>query len=407
MRLHRSGVGVELTALIALVSCVEAGEDKPSGPSLACAGSQSSTWQKPISSRRGSVARYPGGGLAALSGESASSLTKLDDFGVSVWTATVEGSAASVSVVPGGDTLAMTLVPGTESVDPEVRSGGRPRLQANVTRWDADGKRLWQSAILDGAGDLIGSFISAGLDGDVVVGGTFVPDLPPSAFPNPPFIEGGFVARLSPSGQMLWERHFLDPGAVRGFVQDLGGRTGVTFALQEEAVIDDLMLKPKGISRSGFLVWFDSTGRAVEAFDITEDPEQGFSAVVRDDEGRFYVTGYVAHDGPSYTSEFFVSAFDATGGRLWARRFNPGRQADDSRLAIDECGDVLLVGNGLDTSPGILAARIASNGEEKAQLVLPVAVADYLGAVAPAPGGIFFMGSRDNQQTSVIARLAL
>jgi len=68
---------------------------------------------------------------------------------------------------------------------------------------------------------------------------------------------------------------------------------------------------------------------------------------------------------------------------------------------------VLLVGNGLDTAPGILAARIASNGEEKAQLVLPVAVADYLGAVAPAPGGLFFMGSRDNQQTSVIARLAL
>jgi|GEM_PF-5442964 len=302
----------------------------------------------------------------------------------------------------------MVNIVGTDPVDPQVRWDGQPRTQGTVTRWDARGNMLWQSTILDSAGDLRGSFVSAGVDGDVVIGGSFFPDMPPSAFPNPPFIEGGFLARLSSSGQKLWERHFVDPEAVRGFVQDLRGRTGVIFWLPQAAVVDGLVLQPKGLGMSGFLVWFDAAGRAAEAFDITEDPEQRFSGVVHDGQGRLYVTGYVGHDGSSYTSEFFVSAFGATGDRLWARRFNLGDQVDDSSLAVDECGDVLLVGNGrLGTDLGILAARMTRDGEVKAQRVVPLSVADYFAAVAPAPGGIFLTGSRDNQQTFSLARLGL
>jgi outer membrane protein assembly factor BamB len=344
-----------------------------------------------------------------LTGSGSSTLTKLNDLGASLWTATVDGNPGAVFVAPRGDTLAMANVAGTEPVDPQIRFGAQPRRQGNVTRWDARGKLLWLTTISDGAGDLSASFVSAGIDGDVVVAGSFRPDMPPSAFPNPPFIEGGFLARLSSSGQQLWERHFVNPGSVRGFVQDLRGRTGVIFWLQEAAVIDGLMLQPKGLGWSGFLVWFDAAGRAGEAFDVTEDPGQRFSAVVRDDEGRLYVTGFVGREalGSSYTSEFFVSAFGATGDRLWNKRFNLGDQVDDSNLAIDECGDVLLVGNSMGTSRGILAARMTRDGEVKAQTVVPVSLADYVGGVAPAPGGIFFTGARDNNQTLLLARLDL
>jgi hypothetical protein len=75
------------------------------------------------------------------------------------------------------------------------------------------------------------------------------------------------------------------------------------------------------------------------------------------------------------------------------------------------CGvllDVLLVGNGLvEPGRGILAARMSRNGEVKAQLVVPVSLADYVVGVAPAPGGIFFTGARDNNQTLLLARLGL
>jgi hypothetical protein len=402
VRLFRSGV--EVAALMALASCAGARNDGLSVPTRACAASQSSAWQQPISSLSSSIARDPAGGLVVLTGSGPSALTKLNDLGASLWSATVEGSPGAVFVVPSGDTVATANAAGTEPVDPQVRRGGQPRTQGNVTRWDARGMMLWRSTISDGAGDLFASFVSAGVDGDVVVGGSFKPDLPPSAFPNPPFIEGGFLARLSSSGQQLWERHFVDPGAVRGFVQDLRGRTGVIFWLQQAAVIDGVMLQPKGLGMSGFLVWFDAAGRAAEAFDVTEDPEQRFSGVVHDGEGRLYVTGFVAHDASSYTSEFFVSAFGPTGDRRWAHRFTLGDQVDDSSLAVDECGDVLLAGNG---RLGILAVRMTGDGDVKAQLVVPVSVADYFAGVAPAPGGIFLTGARDNNQTLRLARLGL
>ena len=346
--------------------------------------------------------------MVMLTGIDSSSLTRLDDLGESRWIATLDGNPGAVSMVPGGDTLAVANAAGPEPVDPQIRKDGQPRRQGTVTRWDAGGTMLWRSTVSDGSGDLIASFVSAGIDGDVVVGGSFMPDTPPSAFPNPPFIDGGFLARLSSSGELLWERHFVDPGAVRGFVQDLRGRTGVIFWLQQAAVIDSVMLQPKVLGYSGFLVWFDAAGRAAEAFDITEDPEQRFSGVVRDGQGRLYVTGFVAHDGVSYTSEFFVSAFGATGDRLWAHRFDLGSQVGDSSLAVDECGDVLLVGNGhVETGRGILAARMSHDGEVKAQIVVPVSLADYVAGVAPAPGGIFFTGARDNNQTLILARLGL
>jgi len=304
--------------------------------------------------------------------------------------------------------VALTNVAGTEPVSPDVRFGGQPRMQGKVTRWDARGTLIWECGVADSAGDLLGSFVSAGAEGDVVVGGSFAPDRPPSAFPNPPFIEGGFLARISSSGQQLWERHLVNPGAVRGFVQDLRGRIGVIFWLQEAAAVDDVMLIPKGLGRSGFLVWFDDVGRAEEAFDVTEDPDQRFSNVGRDDQGRLYVTGVVDHDGQTYTGELFVSAFSPTGDRLWARRFNPGRQVDDARLVVDECDDILLVGGGNpDPGRGSLATRMDRGGGVKAQLVVPVSLAGYVSGVAPAPGGLFLAGARDNNQTFTIARVGL
>jgi hypothetical protein len=406
MRLGRSGF--QVAALIALASCAGTGKEGLPASPPACAGNPSETWQQPISSLSAGIARDPEGGLVTSTGTDAPTLMKLDDSGAPRWTVPIDGSAGALSLVPGGDILAMANAAGTDAVDPEVRLGGRPRNQCNVTRWDAQGTMLWQSAIAEGTGDLLGRFVSADSAGDVVVAGSFVPDLPPSALPNPPFIAGGFLARLSSSGAKRWERLFVDPGAVRGFVQDLRGRTGIIFELGRATVIDGLMLQPQGPGLSGFVVWFDAEGRADEVFDVTEDPQQSFSGVVRDGEGHLYVTGTILHDVNLVTTEVFVSAFSATGDRLWTRRFSLGNQVDAPSLAVDECGDVLLLANGtVERGSGVLAARMTGDGEIKAQLVVPVSLTDYVASFAPAPGGIFMIGSRDNQQTRLLARLAL
>jgi hypothetical protein len=99
----------------------------------------------------------------------------------------------------------------------------------------------------------------------------------------------------------------VNPGSVRGFVQDLRGQTGLIFWLHQAAVIDGVSLQPTGYDLSGFLVWFDAAGHATEAFDITEASGPRYSGVVRDGQGRLYTTGNFVPDPAQSAIEFFVS----------------------------------------------------------------------------------------------------
>lgn len=388
--------------LIALANCGGPSADQVGSGQRACAAAPTATWQQPTGSLSSSLARDPAGGLFVLAGDTESTVTRLDDTGQTVWTATVEGNPGGIFTASGA-VLAATGIRGMEAVDPEVRVGGQPRSQARITRLDLRGQMIWTAAVADAVGDLFPSFVSTVADGDVVVGGRFVPDVPSSEFPNPPYVEGGFVARLSSTGQLLWERHLVNPGRVRGFVQDIHGRTGVILWLDQVAVIDDVRMQPKDPGYAGFLVWFDETGAAVGAYDVTEDPSQRFTGVARAADGHFYVTGFVTRDGPSYTSTFFITGFSSAGERLWTQRLSLGPQNEDGSVTVDECGDVLFVGNG----SGIIAARMTRDGEIKTQTVVPTSLADFVVNLAPAPGGIFFVGARDNQQTRIVARLGL
>ena len=400
--MRRRRTVVLAAALIALANCSGPSADQVGSAQRACAAAPTATWQQPTASVSRSLARDPTGGLFVLAGDAQSTLTRLDDAGQTLWIAPVDGSPGAIFAA-SGDVLAATGIRGMEAIDPQIRVGGQPRSQALITRLDVRGEMIWTAAVSDAVGDLFPSFVSTGADGDVVVGGRFLPDVPSSEYPNPPFVEGGFVARLSSTGRLLWERHFVNPGRVRGFVQDSHRRVGVIFWLDQAAAIDDVRMQPKDPGYAGFLVWFDETGAAVGAYDVTEDPSQRFTGVVRAADGRFYVTGFVIRDGPAYTSMFFITGFSSAGERLWTRRLSLGPQNDDGNVTVDECGDVLFIGNG----SGIIAARMTRDGEIKTQLVVPTSLADYVVNLAPAPGGIFLVGARDNHQTCIVARLGL
>jgi hypothetical protein len=141
---------------------------------------------------------------------------------------------------------------------------------------------------------------------------------------------------------------------------------------------------------------------------IDLEHEQRFDRVVFDKQGRFYVAGSVDHDGVQFTSELFVSAFETSGTHLWTQRFSLTDQNEGSRIAVDDCGDVLLVGNGLGTIAGFLAARVSRDGVVKARLTVPLTGGGVADDVAPAPGGVFVTGaSGESHQNGFLSPVAL
>jgi hypothetical protein len=373
----------------------------------ACAGAPPAPWLQPTAPFQTRLARDPRGGLVMLgNADPGATIGKVDDEGRLLWSAPIEGRSRAVAAAPGDGFLAATAVSGPPS-DPAVRYQGSPRQQANVTKVDGNGQLAWQTVVSDGAGDLMAEFVGVTPEGDVIVSGLFHPDFTPSDFPNPPSREGGFLAKISPDGQVRWERHF-EPGASRGFVIDASGRPAVIVWTSYALSIDDVMLEPTHDPWSGFLVSFDPEGRAVEARDVTVDGQQRFDRAVVDDQGRLYVAGFIGHDGGSYTSELVLNAFGASGPPLWDRRFSMNDQNEDARVAIDECGDVLLVGNGPGAGVGFLAVRLGRDGDVKARLTVSPAAGARVDEVAPAPGGIFVTGASDpNLQSGFVARAGL
>jgi hypothetical protein len=399
-----------LTAVLFALGCGDRSDLAVEVTEPACAGAAVTPWNQSTSRLAATrLTRDREGGLWVLTNAGAgSAVVQINDAGLSKWSIAVDGVPAALATASNGDVLAATTVKGPP-IDRAVRYEGTGRAQVKVTRVDISGQAIWGAIVGDGAGDLGNAFIGGTPDGGAVVSGVFTPDLSPSDFPNPPVREGGFVAKLSSSGDLLWERHFGDPDAgARGFMVDLNGRPGVILSTSSELTIDAVQFAPRLNTDSAPMVFFDTDGRAVQTFDVTESGDQRIDQVVIDGQGRLYVAGWVGHDGAVFTSELFVSAFDPSGTALWMQRFSLTNQNVDARVTVDECGDILLVGNVSGMSAGFLAARLSRDGVPKAQVTVPSSIGDRVDDVAAAPGGIFVTGAAGpNLQEGFLGRVGL
>jgi hypothetical protein len=384
----------------------------------ACATSAAQTWTQDLAApptgelevdHEGHILLIgPGQGQSAL-------LENLDEQGHVRW-ATASGGASALAVAQNGEVLSAGSVAGTTLTDPTVRIGGTPRSQVSVSRLADLGRRVWVATIGDDQGDLGNQFVGEAPDGTIWIAGSFVADMPPPRIPNVYPDPTWYAARLSASGQLIWERHWgRDPTmtgdvGTRGFVVDVMGRLGVIFWVSGQATIDALTLQNVvGRDYSGFLVWFGADGRAVDSIDVTEDGGERFDGVQRDAEGRLYVHGYIdALIGGSERSTPVVTAVTATGERLWSKRFPLGDASAivDTHLAIDDCGDVLVAVNYGYQS--FLASRLGREGDIKAQVSVPLPNSGWVDEVAPAPGGMYVAGASGlNAPRGFLSRLGL
>jgi hypothetical protein len=378
-----------------------------------CGAGAGSSWQKPIGRWPNNIAVDRSGDLLVLvdaPGNTSTTLARFDALGRPLWSAAVSGSSGNVTTLRSGGILVATGLPGTIPTDPTVRTGGRPRALASVTRLDEAGRVVWETRVGDDAGDLGVYFVGEAPGGDVVIAGAFLFDSAPT-FANPPLLEGFFEARLSSSGQLRWIRHLGNPGTARGFVVDGRGRLGALVVTQDAMTIDEVVLSPGGFP-SGFLVWLESDGRASESIDVTEPLDatnigQAFDGLMIDGQGRVYVFGSVGLDRPTFTLELFIAGFDPSGTHLWSQRLNQTGQVTDATAAIDLCGDVLLTGNHND-GEGFLAVRLTRDGVVKAQQTVPTSIGGKANAIGPAPGGMFVVGATGpNFQEGFLARIGL
>ncbi len=383
----------------------------------ACNGAEVTDWQATFDAPFAEVVAVDAAGspftakTETVNGVPSVMLSKLNGAGGAIWSRNLgAGSLAALGQSSRGGLFAAAPLPGTEHVDPKVRNGGTPRSRAAVSHVDDDGQLLWRTELDDDGGDLGPTFVAETASGDVVVAGPFGPDMPPAAFANPPGRFAFFLARLSSTGTLLWERHVTDQGSAQAFVVDVAGRVGAVVELRSADLSIDGVTFSSPLGAGTVLVWFDATGKAIEGRDLIDDGGERVTGAALDGNGRLFFVGVAeAEVRGALNSEVFVSAFDdARPPAVWEQEFPMGSLSADPSLSLDPCGRVVVVVPDASGAAGLLVARLTREGVVDTRRMIAPTLGNQVNSTAAASGGVFVTGvGGADSRTSFVASLAL
>ena len=158
--------------------------------------------------------------------------------------------------------------------------------------------------------------------------------------------------KYDPNGNQLWVKRYNDPynkddGGTALAVDGSGNVcvTGFSGALGENWC-DFLTIK------------YDSNGNQlwVRTYNGTGNSGDRSNAIVVDDSGNVYVTGYSAGTGDTthLPGDYATIKYDKNGNQLWVRRYNgPDGQEDEATdIALDDSGNVYVTGVRDMSEPG-------------------------------------------------------
>jgi hypothetical protein len=235
-------------------------------------------------------------------------MVKLDPSGQQLWLRQVGGLsndyARSVVVDAQGNSYAIGDTPGgvTDTSDTTKRG------QFLVIKFDPDGTELWRKELGDKAingkhGDDFAK--SAGLDanGFLYVGGYTTS----SAF-DPAVPVEAFIAKMNPSGDVLWTRRFKDPNGTG--IEDL-----VVNATGDVLVGGNTLDSPGGLG-AGFVAKYDTAGSRLWFTQTSRADLAIVLALNFDGAGHSFMTGTAgdAFDGKT-GQDVFVQELDINGVR--------------------------------------------------------------------------------------------
>ena len=288
------------------------------------------------------VGGYTYGSLDGLSNNSGDGfVSKYRADGTRLWTKLVGDSGyeeisslainSDSSVVAGGYT--------TGNVDGQANRGG---WDGFLTKYGADGTRIWTRLLGTPGEDLVYAATAAG-EGAVVVGGYTKGNLDGET--NRGGLSDGFLTKYSSDGGRLWTR--LLGGVGWDFVNAVASNSdGSVVAVGiTDGNLDD---QTNHGGWDGFLTKYSADGRLLWTSLLGSISEDRITSVTANNDGSVVVGGYTfgVLDGPvgNGGKDAFVAKFSSDGTRLWTKQI--GGSGDDQITSVTTTidGSVLVGG---------------------------------------------------------------
>lgn len=212
-----------------------------------------------------------------------------------------------------------------------------------------EGKHLW-SRQFGTADSETARAIAVAPDGGIYVSGY----AKGAAFPPEKGNGGadGYVARLSPTGELQWARLFGGSAddSADSIAVDREGNVVAAGSFGDKLTIGDGTLKSAGAD-DGFLIKFDPSGRRLWAKRIGGVDVDAFHHVAIDRDGNILATGAFKQHAEILGAEYQAGGFEdifviklrPDGSKVWTKTFGAGGQDYARALAVDTDGNIVLL----------------------------------------------------------------
>ena len=270
-----------------------------------------------------------------------------------------------------------------------------------VTKYDANGNRVWTRMLGSGQDDWVVSTIT-GTDNTMLVSGNTYGAL------DGQVIKGngdGFISKIMPDGSRAWTRmvgtdqHDQINSSTRG----LGGSLIVVGETQGSL---DGELNQGG--QDGFISKYDTNGNKVWTRQIGSDQNDAVLAISSDVSGALFVGGYVSGgvDDETYQGQGdgFISKYAADGNRVWTRLVGTNKRdwINVTQTLVD--GSVLIGGTTFGNLDGRsnqgdgdgFISRYDSNGTRLWTALVGTSQSDTVLAAATASDGSILVAGTTN-----------
>jgi outer membrane protein assembly factor BamB len=238
---------------------------------------------------------------------------------------------------------------------PVQPSGPTSAFLAKLDPW---GNLIWARRFAASVGGSFATGVAADRDDNILLTGAFSSSIDFGGGPLTNFggQETAFVVKLTPDGDHVWSRgatgnqeqiprdigvdgdgNVAISGSFRGMLDFTGGVAAIVSAGAEDV----------------FVSRFDAAGTPLwsKAFGGTEiDRGQGLAVDSRDD---LILTGFSTSSSLDFgggplpfagSADVFVAKLDPAGGHVWSRSFGDSTSQDGADVAVDSCGDVVVIG---------------------------------------------------------------